>query len=77
MTLVTSGDKRMASRAVRPDTQGHRQVKLSKSDAARRIATLLDEHMTELGLSEKEKNKRVDRFGKRVDAAIRRHAKRS
>ena len=63
----------MATRAVaRPNTDG----KISKHDAAQKIAGMLEEHMTECRLSDAEKNERVKQFGKRVKDAIRQHAKR-
>ncbi len=40
--------------------------KLSKKDAARAIARLLEEHMDEMGLSEAEKNARTDAFAESV-----------
>jgi len=66
MSLEVNGENRpMASRAVpKPDSQ--------RKDAARRIATLIEEHMTKCGLSEREKNKRVKQFAKRVDKATHR-----
>jgi len=48
-----------------------------KADAARKIASIIEEHMDECGLSEREKNKRVKSFSKRVDRAIQLRAKRS
>ena len=45
--------------------------------AARRIAALIEQHMTDSGLSEREKNNRVKQFSKRVDKAIARRAKRA
>ncbi|SPE44447.1 hypothetical protein SBA7_380020 [Candidatus Sulfotelmatobacter sp. SbA7] len=48
-----------------------------KAEAARKIASIIEEHMDECGLSEREKNKRVKSFGKRVDRAIQLRAKRS
>jgi hypothetical protein len=36
---------------------------------------MIEEHMTELGLSDQEKNERVARFSERVNVAIARHAK--
>ena len=36
---------------------------------------MIEAQMTELGLSDEEKNLRVARFGKRADAAIESHAK--
>lgn len=72
MTLVKDkGKGRMASNAVpKPNPQG-------KAEAARKIASIIEEQMTECGLSESEKNKRVKSFGKRVDRAIELRAKRS
>jgi hypothetical protein len=72
MTLVKDAEKNlMASRGLsKPKTQ-------SKTEAARTIASIIEEQMSECGLSEREKNKRVKSFGKRVDRAIQLHAKRS
>ena len=72
MTLVKDeGGHRMASRALsKPNTR-------RKAAAARKIASIIEEHMSECGLSEREKNKRVKSFGKRVDRAILLRAKRS
>jgi hypothetical protein len=36
---------------------------------------MIEAHMTDIGLSDEEKNLRVARFGKRADAAIESHAK--
>jgi hypothetical protein len=36
---------------------------------------MIEEHMSDLGLSEEEKNRRVARFSKRVDLAIESHAR--
>jgi hypothetical protein len=36
---------------------------------------MIEQHMSDLGLSEEEKNLRVTRFGKRADLAIENHAK--
>jgi hypothetical protein len=47
----------------------------SKENAAGKLASMIEEHMRDLGLSEEEKNLRVARFGKRTDAAIENHAK--
>ena len=47
------------------------------TEAARKIASIIEEQMSELGLSENDKNKRVKSFGKRVDRAIKRRAKHS
>lgn len=72
MTLVKDGENRhMASRALpKPNAK-------TKAVAARKIASLIEEHMNECGLSEAEKDKRVKSFGKRVDRAIQLRAKRS
>lgn len=48
-----------------------------KTEAARKIASIIEEQMSELGLSEIDKNKRVKSFGKRVDRAVKLRAKRS
>lgn len=71
MTVKDGENHRMASRALsKPSTQ-------SKAETARKLASIIEEHMNECGLSEREKNKRVKSFGKRVDRAIQRRAKRS
>jgi len=72
MTLVKDGEKhRMVSRALsKPNTK-------RVAEAARKIAAIIEEHMDECGLSEREKNKRVKSFGKRVDRTIQLRAKRS
>jgi hypothetical protein len=72
MTLVEDREKcRMASGAVsKPNIQ-------RKAEAARKIAAIIEEQMNECGLSERQKNKRVKSFGKRVDRAIQLRAKRS
>ncbi len=49
---------------------------LSRSQAAAKIATLVEERMTESGLAEKQKNERVAKFGKRIDKTIARRATR-
>jgi|HubBroStandDraft_1064217.scaffolds.fasta_scaffold258257_3 hypothetical protein len=64
----------MATKSVaRPEAEPEKR--LSKPQAAAKIASLVEEHMTESGFSEKDKNKRVAEFGKRVDKATARHAK--
>ena len=60
----------MATRAMAPER------KLSKKEAAQKIASLVELAMTERGFSEQEKNRRVQRFAERVDKATRRSAKR-
>ena len=63
----------MASKTVaRPAADRKR---LSRAQAAAKIASLIEEHMTECGLSEKQKNERVAGFSQRVDKATARHAK--
>ena len=47
----------------------------SKENAAGKLASMIEEHMSDLGLSEDEKNLRVARFAKRADLAIASHAK--
>jgi hypothetical protein len=48
---------------------------ISKENAAGKLASMIEEHMSGLGLSEKEKNRRVARFSERAEAAIESHAK--
>lgn len=50
--------------------------KLSRKDALRKMASIVEEHMSEMGLSDDQKNARVARFSKRVDRAIAARAKR-
>jgi hypothetical protein len=47
----------------------------SKENAASKLASMIEEHMSDLGLSEEEKNLRVARFAKRADLAIESRAK--
>ena len=47
----------------------------SKASAATKLASLIEEHMNNLGLSEEEKDLRVARFAKRADLAIASRAK--
>jgi len=49
--------------------------KVSRPQAAQRIASLLEQHMSEQGLSEKEKNAKVKQFATRVSSATQRRAK--
>jgi hypothetical protein len=49
--------------------------KVSRPQAAQRIASLLEQHMSEQGLSEKEKNAKVKQFATRVSNATQRRAK--
>jgi hypothetical protein len=48
---------------------------VSRANAASKLASMIEEHMSELGLSEEEKSLRVARFAKRVDVATESHAK--
>lgn len=47
-----------------------RSVSAQKKNAAQTLASIIELHMTGLGLSEGEKNRRVAKFGARVDKAI-------
>jgi hypothetical protein len=47
----------------------------SKHNVAGKLASMIEQHMSDLGLSEEQKDLRVSRFGKRVDLAIESHAK--
>ena len=42
------------------------EARSSRDDAARRIASLLEEHMDSLGLSEQQKSRTVAKFSKAV-----------
>jgi hypothetical protein len=59
--------KRASGRGIGPAT--------SKENTASKLASIIEEHMSDLGLSEDEKNLRVSRFAKRADLAIANHAK--
>jgi hypothetical protein len=61
---------KMASRRA-----SRRSAAASRENAAGKLASMIEEHMSDLHLSEEEKNLRVARFGKRVDLAIENHAK--
>jgi len=47
----------------------------SRNQAATKLASMIEEHMADLRLSEQEKNRRVARFSERVDLAIAKRAK--
>jgi hypothetical protein len=47
----------------------------SRENTSGKLASMIEQHMSDLGLSEEEKNLRVTRFGKRADLAIENHAK--
>jgi hypothetical protein len=53
-----------------------RQRKTSKIEAARKIASLVEEYMAARKLSERQKNIRISHFTERLDDAIERYAKR-
>jgi hypothetical protein len=48
---------------------------LSGKDAAKKLASMIAQHMTDLGLPEEKRNRRVAKFGERVSRAIASHAK--
>lgn len=48
---------------------------LSKKDAAKTLASMIEQQMADLHLSEQEKSRRVAKFGERVDRATANHAK--
>jgi hypothetical protein len=73
--LARRGETSMATKsAARPEATARKSV--SKPQAAAKIASLIEEHMTERGFSEKQKNERVAEFAKRVDKATANHARR-
>jgi hypothetical protein len=45
-----------------------RSAKKPKTESLRKMASLVEEHMSDKGWSETEKNDRVARFSRRVDA---------
>jgi hypothetical protein len=58
--------------AKRRPSRGHA---LSKKDAAKKLAAMIEEHMSDLGLSDEEKNTRVAKFSEHVDQALANRAK--
>jgi hypothetical protein len=72
MAPVTKKKKRVAVAGPTNRTSGG---KASKSRAARRAASAIERYLSELGLSEQEKNERVSRFADRVNALLARRAK--
>ena len=54
-------------RSIRPDGPS---AKLSRRQALRKIAAIIEDHMTEEGLSEEEKNAKVALFASLVDGEI-------
>ena len=67
--------KRKAAPGAMGATKRKAAGKLSKSDAARRLASAIENHMSELNLSDEEKNERVSRFAGRVNDAFARRAR--
>jgi hypothetical protein len=49
---------------------GSKSTKKPRTESLRKMASLIEEHMTEKGMSEEEKNERVARFARRVDARV-------
>ena len=49
--------------------------KASRPQPAQRIASLLEQHMSQQGLSQKEKNAKVKQFATRVSSATQHHTK--
>jgi hypothetical protein len=47
-----------------------RSPKKPRTGSLRKMASLIEEHMTEKGWSEEEKNERVARFARRVEARV-------
>ena len=69
MALSNRRRSQMATTARHRPTAGTRAV--PRSEAARRIAALLEEHMETSGLTEEEKSKRVRRFSRAVTKDLR------
>ena len=72
MASVAKGKSRVANSGMVKRKSGGR---MSKSDAAGKLASAIEGHMSELGLSEEEKNERVSRFTDRVRSALAPRAK--
>ena len=69
VTLVAhKGKRNLASRSIAPTPDHHaseeqrHHKKLSQDEAARKLAALVEQNMERKGLSEQEKNRRVNRF---------------
>jgi hypothetical protein len=58
-----------------PTEKSKRTSKLGRPNAASQIASIIEGHMDEMGLSEQEKAQRVSRFAERVDRLTSRSAK--
>jgi len=56
-------------------TSPSRVAASSKENAAGKLAAMIEDHMSDLGLSEQERNLRVTKFAKRSDLAIESRAK--
>jgi uncharacterized protein YjiS (DUF1127 family) len=67
--------KRTEKAASKPASRRGILESRSKEQAAGKLASMIEEHMSDLGLSEEEKNLRVSRFSKRAELAIESHAK--
>lgn len=82
VTLVTEKEKhRLATRAVSPTTHqspasDRRETKLSRADAAKQLAGLVERDMERQRLSEEEKNGRVNRFVAFVKS-LKKHSRKS
>jgi hypothetical protein len=67
--------KRKARVAAAGQVKRKSGASVANSDAASKLASAIEDHMTDLGLSEDEKNERVARFTVRVNSALARRAK--
>jgi hypothetical protein len=66
--------RKRAEKIVARRTPG-RKVPRSKKDTAKALASMIEQHLTDLGLPAEEKNRRVARFSERVDKATESHAR--
>jgi hypothetical protein len=62
--------RKSESMSALPNPRPRPRHKLSKKEAARAIARLLEEQMDEMGLSEAEKNARTEMLTQRVKKAV-------
>jgi hypothetical protein len=66
--------RKRAEKVVGKRVRSH-SAALSKKDAAKTLASMIEQQMADLRLPEEEKNRRVAKFGERVDRATASHAK--
>jgi hypothetical protein len=65
--MVQQIKRKVASMSARPLPRPESDRKRSRTDSLRAMARLLEEQMDEMGLSEAQKNAKVDNLAKRVE----------